>query len=339
MKYALIFSLFCTSVFAAEHMPESFEFSGTDLDYKVQPLSPDVPSESTTLLLDFSGTELDCKIPQHFSLQVPGQTPVGIFGSGPASCGVPVATNLKAWYSADCMTAISPCATSFSNNQILGVGTTWLDRSVNSNTLTFDNVLSGTNCQYKTNQINGLPSISFNVDSALNCAWRPSSVWDSGATSWAIFIVFQDAGSATDGIFIGPFLTGAPNGSLLYDANDLNTTRRQQAIVKSGVAVVLDGTAVQNISWNQLNMYFSNSADQNTAVLRKNRAADGSSTPGVTITAGGAAIFGADKVNGVYAAALAGRVAELIIYSGTGAILSGADFTTNETYLNCRYGL
>jgi hypothetical protein len=110
---------------------------------------------------------------------------------------------------------------------------------------------------------------------------------------------------------------------------------------KSQAALVGDGTALSDTNWHQMNVRFSNSADQNTLIFRLDRASDGTSTPGATIATnnGGIAEIGVDKTGGGYQEALNGRIAEILIYAGTGVIVSSGDVTTNETYLNCRYGL
>lgn len=54
---------------------------------------------------------------------------------------------------------------------------------------------------------------------------------------------------------------------------------------------------------------------------------------------GGSREIGVYKWNSAYSGGVEGRLAEILIYTGTSAILTGGNVTTNETYLNCRYGL
>src|SRR6185312_5921470 len=133
------------------------------------------------------------------------------FRSASASCGTPVTTNIKGWYSADCMTAISPCSTSYTDGHSFTTGETWLDRSSNADTMTIDP--NEIHCVFKLNQINSRPSISFGgggsgPDGSGNCGWKAGSTWDTGATSWAVFIVWQDLAGGSKGTIIGPNTTG-----------------------------------------------------------------------------------------------------------------------------------
>src|SRR5579872_4225096 len=86
--------------------------------------------------------------------QVPGQTPVGIFGApAGASCGSPV-TGMTYWYSANCVNG-GACASQPSDGTTFTSGTLMVDRSGNSHTAS---VGAGT-FTFHTNRINGQPSI------------------------------------------------------------------------------------------------------------------------------------------------------------------------------------
>lgn len=281
--------------------------------------------------------------------QVPGQTPVGIFGSGAAAgCGTPVATNLKVWVSADCMTAISPCATSYSDGHSFTTNQTWLDRSGNANNLTIDaNELA---CVFKLNKLNGLPAMSFSgPDGSGACGWTFASQPDSGATSWAVFVVFQAAvtGGSGGGVILGPHTAAAISNTFMYVAPDTFAecaagASRQQSLVKSGAVLVSCGNASPDLNWHQMSVQFSNSTDQNTNSYRIDKGSDGpaSFTSSVIGTSnGGIGELGVRDQGSSYSIALQGRIAELLIYTGTGALLTGGNVTTNETYLGCRYGL
>ena len=237
------------------------------------------------------------------------------------------------------MTAISPCATSYADGHGFATNETWLDRSSNNNTLLID--FNWLTCVFKTNKINGLPAVSFGgPDGSGNCGWLASQ-WDVSATSWRIFAVYQSQStSGLQGLVGGNTLTMTP-GTFKYVQNYVITTARQHGIHKTNVADVGEGTATADTNWHQLNVYFSNSADQNTFVARLDRAADGSSTPGITVNTGDGGLkeMGIIKANGIYGDPAIGRLAEILIYAGTGTLLSAGDVTTNETYLNCRYGL
>ena len=267
--------------------------------------------------------------------------------STPASCGTPVLTTasgatLKFWYSADCMTAISPCATSYSDGHTFITNDHWQDRSGNNRTATID--ASEPACVFKLNEINGLPAVSFGgggsgPDGSGNCGWGISQP-DVGATSWGIFVAWQGQSTTSKGDFLGPFTTAAGPGTFKYQTNDLNTTHREQGLDKSEIALVGDGTATSDLNWHQLNIRFSNQADQNTLIFRLDEAPDGTSTPNATIntTNGGIGRIGIEKSNGTYLEAITGRMEEIFGYAGTGVLLTAGEVTTNETYLRCRIG-
>jgi hypothetical protein len=278
--------------------------------------------------------------------------PFGSTQGGAAACGTPVLTaasgaTLKWWYSADCMTAISPCATSYTNGQILTSGTgPWLDRSGNANNLSFDAGFSSPSCSFKLNQINGLPSVGFNADSAANCGWTFGTQPDAGATSWAIFTVFQNTAATTIGVLYGPRTTAATPGTFKYSVVDNDTNDcgpdKDQLLDKTSTSNVGCSSTSPDTSWHQINIKFSNTSDQNTLVFRRDRAADGPASftsTNLGTSNGGIAEIGIEKRNSAYDSALHGRIAETFGYTGTGVLLSAGELTTNETYLHCRTGL
>lgn len=334
MRRFALFLVLCGSVFAAEHLPESFEFSGTDLDYKAAslPQREDAPPPTeglTATHLDCAGTDLDFKTPTSFSLQVPGQTPVGIFGSGTASCGTPVATNLKGWYSTDCMTAISPCATSYANSHTFTGGEGWKDRSGNANDISADAVVPG--CVFHTNQLNGLPDVTFNGI----CGWDVPAGVDSGATSWAAFVVFQN--TTTANTYFGSFLGSASTGQINYFTAGIGSGASAQNLNKKGITAIASGNAAADLNWHRGYFGFSNQSDQNTMVFRLNGASDGpSSFTSANVTAG-ITLLGIRRDTGTFTVGLQGNITEMLVYTGTGVILTAGNITTNEAYLNCRY--
>ncbi len=266
-----------------------------------------------------------------------------------AGCGGPVTTNLKGAYFADCMTAGSAnrtgCSTSYTDGHGFVTNETWHDISSNANDLVID--FSELQCVFKTNKINGLPAVSFNLDGGGNCGWRFTTQPDSGATSWAIFAVFQAGNTGIGGSLLGPHTAASNSNTFLWVVPDSFTecpasSNREQSLINSGVVLVGCGNASPDTSWHQLSVQFSNLLDQNTAAFRIDRGSDGPSSftsSNIGNSNGGIGEIGVRFQGSVYSIAIEGRLYALLIYAGTGAILTGGNVTTNETMLNCLTGL
>ena len=229
-------------------------------------------------------------------------------------CGSPV-SGMKLWYSADCITFISSvCGTPTTGSTI----SAWADRSGNGNNAT---VLTST-CTFNTAQINSLPAITNNG----SCGLSYPGVGAGIATVFAVMRVSSTGNNTILGV--SPTTAGAP----IYGSG--NSSKEQYFVVTNGgFSAVVNGTATQDTNWHQMNLWVNTAGvGTNIATMRLDRAADGTSGfPNIAYTAANNRLM--DTGNGVE---LTGQIAELIYYNSQ---LSSPDITTNETYLNCRYGL
>jgi hypothetical protein len=203
----------------------------------------------------------------------------------------------------------------------------WADESGNGNTGTLTPAVTSpcVASVFNTNQINGLPAITFignNTVGSETCF----SVGNNGTglnnkTATTMFAVAKLTSTSAINT-----LAGGTNGSFDWRAN----TSKMQEGLKSCVSSLGTSTSAVNTSWHQLNVTY----NATTIAFRTDRAADGSASASATITANWL-VLGANFCGGGIEA-YNGQLAEYILYN---RVLSGGEITTVETYLNGKYGL
>jgi hypothetical protein len=226
----------------------------------------------------------------------------------PAQAALPsIPSGMNLWYSADCITYTSSvCGVPSTGSTI----SSWADRSGNANNLS---LATGT-CTLNTGQINGYPAVTFS-----SCQMNIGTAVGPGGGAWTIFAVEKLAATGNSSII------GCASGA----CPDYAITTNQLVFVASGGT--LSGTAAADTSWHQINVYFSNFSTANTYQFRRDRAADGSGTPGFNAIAANTQV-GANNNSFFFN----GQLAELIYYNTN---LTGTQITQVETYLNAKYNL
>lgn len=233
----------------------------------------------------------------------------------PVTCGSPVA-GMDLWLKSD---AGVTCSGGCTNGASV---TSWADQSGNSRTAT---TASGT-LTYNTAQINGLPAIS-----EASAAWATIGGTTIPANGHeTIFVVFNSSGTTVKG-----FIGSSSNG-LTYYVQTTNTSGSAFGLDEAS-SLFLGGTTGA-LTMNTGTWYQANVAHQSTfgglpsIQFRLSRA---------NITSTLSANNNANGSNQVFTYASStdpfiGSIAEIIYYT---SLLSGGNITTNETYLNCRYGI
>jgi hypothetical protein len=230
-------------------------------------------------------------------------------------CGSPVSGS-QFWFSADCITLSGGVCSTPSNGSSV---TTWSDRSGNSrNATTFTGTLT-----FNTSQINGLPAVSSTGSSYANIGG--STISASNAHT-----VFA-AAATTNNPGVGGIVGGTSGaGSLLY----YMATPSGQATDCPGFFYGGTSGAFTSGTFYQINLEQHGPAFSGTFLqFRRNRATDSTTAPGTACNANPPTqIFTYSDASNTFK----GKIAEIIYYNSN---LGGTDTTTNETYLNCRYGL
>jgi hypothetical protein len=140
--------------------------------------------------------------------------------------------------------------------------------------------------------------------------------------SKTIFAVVKLTGTGTKGMIVS-----GNAGSIGYWM--ANTGPKLHGIDDVFVAQIGLSTSNADTNWHQINVTYNGSA----YAFRLDRAADGSGTNAQTITDNQTVIGRNDQGGYEY---FLGELAEIFIYS---RVLSGAEITSVETYLNTKYGL
>lgn len=236
-----------------------------------------------------------------------------IFPGPGAANGAPFSpsdlSGLQVWHAADTGNNCSgsPCTNGATQ-------TTWADKSVNGNTATQTGV--GPDI-YNTSQINGQPAVTF---SASTFTWATPINLQTAST---IFTVMKLTTTAANQVLVTGTVAGAVVQLLAFN----NSGIKEQGF-STGVVNAF-GTTAADTSWHQINSTY----DNTTAVLRIDRASDGSTVLSSAILQNSTG-FGSYTPGGIFS--FTGQLAELIIYN---RVLTGPEITQVETYLNGRYGL
>lgn len=207
----------------------------------------------------------------------------------------------------------------------------WADQSGNGNngTLTPVIVSACVASVYNTNQINGKPAVQFNGTNGPNATCF--AIGNSGTPiAWSgevteFIVVKQTGANSVLGVY------GAAGGGS-FQWYHANSTKLQQAD-KTGATNIGIGSVAFDNNWHQLNTTYKSSTGAWT--FRVDRVNDNSGTNAQTITGGTFLTLGTSPNFGG-TGTLAGQVAEFILYN---SVLSAANITTVETYLNSKYGL
>ena len=240
--------------------------------------------------------------------------------------GVPVAASpsipyngLVAWWSADCISLsdASTCATPSNGSTV----TLWYDRSGNSLNLVNN---TGT-CTFNTAQINSKPAVNF---SSCGLTFSSSNYAYAFRGAVTVFAVIHGTNSGASGTIIAGPLNPK---SFQYRYNGAGA--KEQAFVNTGVASLGTGTAASDTSYHQINVKCDITTNPS---FRIDRATDttisGASCSAVSGGAQSSVGYRVDAGNEFFP----GDLAELLYYS---RVLSSAEITTVETYLNSKYGL
>lgn len=233
----------------------------------------------------------------------------GLMFPGPGMTSSPPVlppSGMNVWYSADCITYTSSVCGVPANNSTV---TSWADRSGNANNLTS----TGGTSTFLTAQLNGKPAVTFSSSKFSLTAFIPRG-------NRTLFAVFRSTSGSTEGDLIG----GA-TGAFAYG---FGTT--QLVIVSACQTFGGAGTGSLGSTWHQANVAHNYSVN---LTFRLDRAADG-----VVSLASGS---GNDSTTVGYTSCnnsefFAGQLTELINYP---SVLSNAQITQVETYLNNKYGL
>ncbi len=205
----------------------------------------------------------------------------------------------------------------------------WADQSGNGNNGTL--TPSVTSCVagvYHTNQINSKPAVTFNG----NTTGGMGTCYSVGTTGTGLdnkattteFLVLKNNGAGR------AYSSGLAN-SIAYYGYGTNAGS-QQLLQQGSTAGIGNGTAVGDTSFHQLNVTYNSSTG--AYAFRRDRATDGSGTNAKSIT-GNWLLLG-ETSSGGNILTLDGQIAAFIMYN---RVLSGAEITTVETYLNGKYGL
>lgn len=229
----------------------------------------------------------------------------------------PSITNLQLLLEADCIT-VAPC-TSPADGTVLS---TWADNSGNGRTAT---VASGT-CTFHTNQVNGLPSVTFS-----SCHANFTAIaWNAGGLGITEFVVL----ALTDVVNKQELNTGTTASFAYMFSKDPNNNNSAEQLVTNDNSVSRGrGTAAPDTSFHQMNVTYSNVADP---VFRLGRAADTTIGGAHGSTGGSTSGIGWDKPAGGNNFPFSGKLAEDIIFD---RILNSTEIGQVETYLNNKYGL
>jgi hypothetical protein len=250
---------------------------------------------------------------------------------------------LKIWISADCASAISPCATYANNAEV----TTWKDRSGNANDLA-DGVNSGaySDCHLRTSQINGKPAVQFQSGSN-NCAYQYTSTgFDATNTYWYVFAVLalQDTSTHAQDLMGGFASSGNAPKSFSLDLSDNGligspcTSNVYFCMWSSGNGAMAQDNHAVDTSYHVLVAEYSKPANGNFAVFRMDGASDGPSSFSTPTIDQGQFYLGVNHINGAFNNAVKIYLAEFGLYTGTTA-LDAAKISSTESCLKTEYGL
>ena len=215
-------------------------------------------------------------------------------------------TGMTVWFKADALTA--------TDGQTIG---TWPDSSGNGNDGT------GSAGVYHTNQLNGLPAVTFSgIAYTLSTA-----IADTGGHT--AFVVIRNTSTSSKGSICG-------GGASSFQYWTCSGTGNKQQGADSTFAVQLGaGTASADTSWHQMNVVMNNASAPGGFSISFRLAegpdansASSSSSPSSSIT-----LFGGNVVGGNY---LTAQVAEFIYYSSA---LTLSQIEAIEAYLNNKYGI
>lgn len=255
----------------------------------------------------------------------------GLFGQalpfpGPGSAGAaPPFPGMLVWWSADVGANCSGLACTNGGTQ-----NSWADQSGNGNTGTLTPAVTG-DCigsVFNTNQINGKPAITFNGNTTAGsetCFTVGSTgVGLNNKSATSMFMVVKYIATSTPGetLSCGGFQSFCWN----YQAG----TNKYQHVDKAAVTSIGSGNHAFDNSWHQANVTY----DGTTLAFRIDRTSDGGATNAQTINSNWV-VLGVN-LGGGSLTTLNGQIAEFILYN---RVLSGAEITTTETYLNSKYGL
>jgi len=199
--------------------------------------------------------------------------------------------------------------------------TSWADQSGLGNNGTNGAGAGGFACGtapvYHTAQLSGLPAATFGGTNT--CMELTSAI--NLQTASTIFAVVKLAATAGTYTVIG----GGAN-ALAYWMNG-GGSGKEQGLIKTGIAVLGNGTAAADTSWHQINASY----DNTTATFQIDAASDGTAAPGVAITANEVAVgvnlgAGGDWLNG--------QIAELIVYN---RVLTGPEKTQVTNWIKAKY--
>lgn len=224
-------------------------------------------------------------------------------------------TGMNIWYSADCITFTSSVCGTPSNGSTIN---TWADRSGNANNVT---IAAGT-ATFNTNQINGLPAVTFSSSCEGNISSPVSA--SNGHTAFAVFQTPSTAGTFF-GSTTGGFGWGSPGMS---NAQKLD----RQNLSNVGVAT----NFVSGTNYYQINVAMTNAASTFSIGFRMSSATDViSSSTSSSISGGTLSTIGYDPV-GTPSAFFTGKIVELIYYNTT---LTLVQIQQNEAYFRFKYGI
>jgi hypothetical protein len=232
-----------------------------------------------------------------------------------AAASGPVA-GMALWLSSDCITyPSSVCGTPSNGTNI----TAWADRSGNAN----DATLNHGTCTFNTNQVNGLPAVTFSSCwGALAFTVPPSGCCISQQT---VFFVFSIPPSTSSGYVIGSGYLGPAFG----EATDLNFNSysgQDDHLVAVGVTHATANTFTQtNVTWIQ----------STSTNFRMASAVDVSTSAAGGGLIGGPTVIGGDG-NATGTALFAGKFVELIVYQSA---LTLPQVQQNEAYFRTKYGI
>ena len=223
---------------------------------------------------------------------------------------------LQAWYAADCIT------TSGTTCQTPSTGThptAWYNES----TYTTSTVTGSTNVTFNTNQLNGLPAVTFaSTGSFVTLALPTDSEWKTNP-SVSFAGVWKNAGTSAKGELIG-----ANSGGYAYWSCGSSI---QQGMDRQQLAQLGTGTAACDTSWHQANAVFSFST---SVGFRINQATD--TTQGASTGTSGIFPVALGRNNQTTSEYFNGQIAELMFYAHP---LQSNEISLLESYLHTKYGL
>ena len=207
----------------------------------------------------------------------------------------------------------------------------WADKSGNGNFggLIWEPIITN-NCVasvYHTNQINGKPAVTLNgsnVSGSESCfTFQNVNGGFSAATTTAFMVVRYNTAT------VGMTHMGGGATALIWGGS--GGTFVIQSLAHGSIDSIGAGNLAADQNWHQINYTYNSSTG--AYAFRADRSPDGSGTNAKSV--GNVAAIGT-KSSGGSIESLSGQIAEFILYT---RILSGAEITTVETYLNSRYGL